>query len=101
MYYEEKETVIAPGDSLVFLSDGLVEAHNANGEMFGNPRLQEWIARHDVNGSGMIEYLLAELAEFTGPDWEQEDDVTLVTLEYLANESMAVEASYSRISGVQ
>jgi anti-sigma regulatory factor (Ser/Thr protein kinase) len=30
----------------------------------------------------LVEFLLAELEKFTGPDWEQEDDVNLVTLEF-------------------
>ena len=40
MAYEEKETVLAPGDSLLLHSDGVVEAHDPAGEMFGFPRLQ-------------------------------------------------------------
>jgi hypothetical protein len=35
------------------------------------------------SGAALIELLLASLAGFTGPSWEQEDDVTLVTLDYL------------------
>jgi anti-sigma regulatory factor (Ser/Thr protein kinase) len=56
-----------------------VEAHNPEQDMFGFPRLAkllgEWHADQDL-----IDLLLRDLAEFTGPDWEQEDDVTLVTL---------------------
>jgi len=29
----------------------------------------------------MVNFLLSELARFTGGDWEQEDDITLVTLD--------------------
>jgi len=32
----------------------------------------------------LIDALLAELENFSGPDWEQEDDITLVTLERFA-----------------
>ncbi|MCA9972956.1 MAG: ATP-binding protein, partial [Anaerolineales bacterium] len=32
-------------------------------------------------GAGLVDHLLQELAAFTGADWEQEDDVTLVTLQ--------------------
>ncbi|MDQ5852419.1 MAG: SpoIIE family protein phosphatase, partial [Chloroflexota bacterium] len=86
MHYEEKEAVLAPGDLVVFYSDGLVEAHNPQRDMFGFPRLQELVAAYPArNGTTMIDYLMAELARFTGPDWEQEDDITMVTLERSAS----------------
>jgi len=80
MTYEEKEIVLAPGDTVLFHSDGLVEAHDPQDEMFGFPRLQEMMADHP-GGADLIDYLLAQLAAFTGPDWEQEDDVTLLSLQ--------------------
>ena len=82
MPYEEKEAVLAAGDDLVFYSDGLVEAHDPEGEMFGFPRLRKLImAQSAGSGEELVDFLLAELARFTGPDSEQEDDITLVTLE--------------------
>ena len=84
--YEQKETTLQPGDSILFYSDGLVEAHNAQREMFGFPRLRELIECHP-GGSNMIEFMLEKLAEFTGADWEQEDDVTFMSLERLEESS--------------
>jgi hypothetical protein len=49
--------------------------------MFGFSRLHALMQRQTWAGSTLIEGLLAELATFTGAGWEQEDDVTLVTLE--------------------
>jgi serine phosphatase RsbU (regulator of sigma subunit)/anti-sigma regulatory factor (Ser/Thr protein kinase) len=86
MHYEEKEATLAPGECVLFYSDGLVEAHNSQREMFGFPRLCELVANHSGN-LGMIDFLLAELARFTGPDWEQEDDVTLMTLKRMESTS--------------
>ena len=80
MAYEEKEAVLETGDSILFYSDGLVEAHDAHYEMFGIPRLQGFIGAHP-GGATMIDSLLKELARFVGDGWEQEDDITLVTLE--------------------
>jgi len=80
MTYEEKETTLLPGESLFFYSDGLVEAHNPQGEMFGFPRLRDLLASHP-GGAPLIEFLQTELSVFTGRDWEQEDDVTFLTLE--------------------
>ena len=79
MDYDEKEETLSPGESVLFHSDGLVEAHSPQSEMFGFPRLKTLLAQYRGD-EGVIEYLQAELAKFTGADWEQEDDVTLVTL---------------------
>src|SRR5215218_4876472 len=46
MRYEQKETILASGESTLFYSDGLVEAHDPQGEMFGFPRLRELVAGH-------------------------------------------------------
>jgi serine phosphatase RsbU (regulator of sigma subunit)/CHASE1-domain containing sensor protein len=81
MGYEEKEAVLAAGDDLLFYSDGLVEAHDPKGEMFGFPRLQDLVRAHRSGDSSLIAFLLSELARFAGEGWEQEDDITLVTLE--------------------
>jgi serine phosphatase RsbU (regulator of sigma subunit) len=78
--YEEQEVIVAPGDSLLFYSDGLVEAHNSKREMFDTPRLKALLEEH-AKGASLIEVLLSELTRFTGKGWEQEDDVTLLTLE--------------------
>jgi serine phosphatase RsbU (regulator of sigma subunit) len=79
MPYEEKESLLEPGSMLLLYSDGLVEAHNAAGEMFGTPRLRELLVGR-AEGMELIPYLLGKLAEHTGPAWEQEDDITLLTL---------------------
>jgi serine phosphatase RsbU (regulator of sigma subunit) len=81
MSYEEKEIVLHRGDSVLFYSDGLVEAHDPEREMFGFPRLQGLVGAHRSDGPAMVNFLLAELARFTGDQWEQEDDITLVTLD--------------------
>jgi serine phosphatase RsbU (regulator of sigma subunit) len=81
MSYEEKEIVLDRGDSVLFYSDGLVEAHDPHHEMFGFPRLQGLVGAYRSEGPAMVNFLLSELARFTGGDWEQEDDITLVTLD--------------------
>jgi serine phosphatase RsbU (regulator of sigma subunit) len=80
MSYEEKEIVLDAGDSALFYSDGLVEAHDPQGDMFGFPRLRALIAGHGEERS-LGDFLLGELYSFTGENWEQEDDITLLTLE--------------------
>jgi serine phosphatase RsbU (regulator of sigma subunit) len=46
MSYEEKEIALQADESALFYSDGLVEAHDPKGEMFGFPRLRALIAEH-------------------------------------------------------
>jgi serine phosphatase RsbU (regulator of sigma subunit)/anti-sigma regulatory factor (Ser/Thr protein kinase) len=81
MRYEEKETSLAAGDRVLFYSDGLVEAHNPEHEMFSFGRLMNFLGEEPKGEGSHIERILAELERFTGMGWEQEDDVTLVTLE--------------------
>jgi serine phosphatase RsbU (regulator of sigma subunit)/predicted ester cyclase len=79
MGYEEKEMVLDVGEAALLYSDGLVEAHDPKGEMFGFPRLRELVAEY-AEGRVLGEFLLEELYSFVGEGWEQEDDITLLTL---------------------
>src|ERR687890_811430 len=81
MNYEEKEIVLERGDYVLYYSDGLVEAHDPEREMFSFPSLQGLVGAHRSGGQEMVNFLLSELSRFVGEDWEQEDDITLVTLE--------------------
>ena len=79
MSYEQKEIELDGGEGVLFYSDGLVEAHDAKGEMFGFRRLRDLIAEHD-DKRALGDFLLGDLYSFVGEDWEQEDDITLLTL---------------------
>ena len=79
MSYEEKEMMLEPTDSALLYTDGLVEAHDPQGEMFGFPRLRALVAEYGEERS-LGEALLEELYSFVGEGWEQEDDITLLTL---------------------
>jgi serine phosphatase RsbU (regulator of sigma subunit) len=80
MVYEEKVETVLPGNTLLLSSDGLVEAHNPQREMFGFPRLKA-LFFGDKRGDELIESLMQSLARFTGPGYEQEDDITLLVVE--------------------
>jgi predicted SnoaL-like aldol condensation-catalyzing enzyme len=79
MGYEEKQTILEAGEAALLYSDGLVEAHDPEGEMFGFPRLRALVAEHGEQRS-LGDFLLEELHSFVGESWEQEDDITLLTL---------------------
>ena len=80
MSYEEKEATLEAGDRALFYSDGLIEAHDPQREMFGLPRLRRLVVEHGEEES-LVDFLMDKLRSFTEDGWEQEDDITLVTLE--------------------
>ena len=67
---------IEVGDKLYLYSDGVTEAHQADGEMFGSQRLKDILISH---GDNRFEQVLNELKAFTGIS-DQNDDITLVEL---------------------
>src|SRR5438477_923187 len=83
MRYDEKEATLGPGDVLLLHSDGLAEAHDPQRAMFGFGRMRTLVGQLGI-GTELIDGLLAALHAFTGPAWEQEDDITLVTLARVA-----------------
>ena len=94
MTYEEHEATMSPGDGLLLYSDGITEAHGAEREMFGTPRLIDHVA--DPASGDLIDGLLTQLQRFTGSDWEQEDDITLVTL----RRTLATRVHNGRVTGI-
>jgi serine phosphatase RsbU (regulator of sigma subunit)/predicted ester cyclase len=80
MSYEEMEIELDVGEGVFFYSDGLVEAHDPKGEMFGFPRLRALIAEDGAEERSLGDFLLEQLYSFVGEGWEQEDDITLLTL---------------------
>lgn len=87
MEYDEVEHRIEHGSIMVLTSDGITEAHNPEGDMYGFGRLIDRIAtcrRHD-----MVSDVVADLERFGGPDREQEDDITLVVVQRVSSASAA------------
>jgi serine phosphatase RsbU (regulator of sigma subunit) len=85
MGYKEGAASLSEGDSVLFYSDGLVEAHDPEGEMFGFPRLRALVAEHGEEERSLGDILMEELYSFVGEGWEQEDDITLLTLKRSAS----------------
>jgi len=81
MEYEEVEAQLLNGDCLLLSSDGLVEAHNPNREMYGFERMEKIMAS-PTNADEIVPNLLQSLKDFTGENYEQEDDITFVTLQH-------------------
>jgi serine phosphatase RsbU (regulator of sigma subunit)/anti-sigma regulatory factor (Ser/Thr protein kinase) len=77
--YEEQEVTIGPDSTMLLYSDGVVEAHGPDGDLYGFPRLRGLMARTPADAD-VVQVVLDDLAAFTGAAWEQEDDITLVTI---------------------
>lgn len=69
---------------MLLYSDGFVEAHGPDGSMFGFPRLRDAFAA-GRSGNELVDDLVEGLWRFTGRDWDQEDDLTIVTLRRAAS----------------
>jgi serine phosphatase RsbU (regulator of sigma subunit) len=78
--YDEQTFTFSPGDLALLHSDGLSEAHGPGHEMFGFHRVAA-LTGQGTSTQGLIDLCLRELDAFTGPGHEQEDDITLLSLE--------------------
>lgn len=77
--YEENQITVSHGHGIIFYTDGVIEAHNQQREMFGFSRLEKLLAQCSSDAR-IHETIREKLTVFTGTDWEQEDDITMVTL---------------------
>lgn len=59
LHYEKKEILLSPGESILFLTDGVIEAENVQNELFGNDRLVSYIldAEGPPWGKGLLELI--------------------------------------------
>ncbi len=76
------EVQLHPGDRLVFCSDGIVEAGNEDGEMFGDERTLESVRKgceEDLSAQALLEQIIGDVKSFTGST-PQGDDQTIVVV---------------------
>ena len=79
LVYEEQEVTVAPGSTVLLYSDGVVEAHNPERELYGFPRIRALVGA-TASADDLVRVVLDDLDIFTGSAWEQEDDITLVSI---------------------
>jgi serine phosphatase RsbU (regulator of sigma subunit) len=91
--YHELTVPLAPGDTLIFLSDGIVEAHNQAGELYGFERLEALVDRlpGDLGVVELVQHILDEVLGFVG-DAEPHDDITVIATRPLARTPAALDA---------
>ena len=81
--YEEGSVTLEPGDLIVFYTDGVVEATNPDGEMFGEQRVTEIAWKLRRGSAADVLKGLREAVESLCSDCPQEDDITLVVVKVL------------------
>ena len=79
--YSEVELSLARGEFLILISDGIVEARNAEGELFGFERMEAAVASGPMDSAeAMLQYLKVEVEAFVGAN-EPHDDLTMVVVQ--------------------
>ena len=70
---------LGPGDGLVLYTDGVTEAQNAGGALYGENRLERNTAEvdADLNARGYCDRILSSISAFAG-NTEQSDDITML-----------------------
>lgn len=81
--YEEGSVTLEPGDLIVFYTDGVVEATDPDGEMFGEQRVAEIAGRLKEESAADVLKGLREAVESLCSGCKQEDDITLVVVKVL------------------
>jgi serine phosphatase RsbU (regulator of sigma subunit) len=70
-----------PGDALVFFTDGIVEARNPQGELYGDERFQEVVRDHARNGPAeLLQAAEASLRSFCKSE-RYDDDLTILAVQ--------------------
>ena len=90
---EEHTQPIHPGDVVILYTDGITEAMNERGDLFGDAALAEVVAHHHaLDAGGIRERVLREVRAFVGQA-EPHDDMTLIVLKFDSNASMGGRAA--------
>jgi sigma-B regulation protein RsbU (phosphoserine phosphatase) len=77
--YEEQELRIGPGDRLLMYTDGITESRNADGEEFGEDRLEELASRTlDKDAAALTQAVISAAAQFSNGHFD--DDLTVVAV---------------------
>jgi anti-sigma regulatory factor (Ser/Thr protein kinase) len=95
MGYDEAKYDMAAGEVMVLTSDGITEAHNAQGEMYGFGRLMDRVARRPINDD-VLNAVVSDLEAFTGDGTEQEDYITLVVVKRTSSAQASAETFEAR-----
>lgn len=84
--YTRRRVRVRHGDKLVIVTDGVLEARNTADNLFGAQRLEACLDQHrQAECPGIVQSILRRLDEHAAPDWREQDDVTMLVLEFADN----------------
>ncbi|MGM0547031.1 MAG: PP2C family protein-serine/threonine phosphatase [Bacteroidota bacterium] len=78
--FEEGQVILEPGQQIIIYSDGISEPQNAEGDLYEEVRLKDWLLEHpDCTPQETIELLIEDVNAFSESD-KQSDDITLIVI---------------------
>lgn len=105
---KEREIRLDPSDTVILFSDGITEAKNSSGEMFGLERLRRLVEEYAFHGKAqaIFEGISKEFSQFVGPGHIQQDDITLLVLKYnfkgiRSDKKLALDVSTEGITAIE
>lgn len=80
--FETKEFTLSPGEKILLFTDGVTEATGQNGDMYEEPRLETFLAKHaDDDLHKLVRSLIVDVLKFMGKA-DQSDDITVLAVGY-------------------
>ena len=82
--YEDAKVQLAPGDTIVYYTDGFTDAIDLDGERFGEDNLVaavKWAVENCGSAGTILDYLFNRVEEFAGTNNSNGDDMTLVVMQ--------------------
>ena len=83
--YEDRTIMFSPGDIAIFYTDGVTEAMNVKGELYGLSRLTDIVSEyHELSPEKLVDKVLNDISNFSS-GCEPNDDITLIVLKAFKN----------------
>ena len=87
--YQDQQVQLAPGDTVIYYTDGFTEAANANGDRFEEVNLIrafEAACQHLDTPQAILDYLFDQVQQFVGAENNPRDDMTLIVIQVKSTE---------------
>jgi phosphoserine phosphatase RsbU/P len=76
------ELTVEPSDRIILYTDGIIEAMNPRGDMYGSKRFMELVMENrDVSAQELTDIILGQLFKWTGRSRSLDDDFSLVVVD--------------------
>lgn len=88
-HYEDAQVQLAPGDTIIYYTDGFTDAANQNGDRYDEENLIrafQWACEHCSGSQKILDYLFEQVQQFIGSTNRNGDDMTLVVMQVKSSE---------------